>query len=302
VIWHAQRLGASTLRVSVDDVLSGECQITIEIVDGQPRWSIENRRAKYTDADEFAIFCRDYDVPNVSSQDHLGQCVLVEEVRALLNAFAALSMDRAWIDHPAVRERFDNKIYQVAIAGRYGFAIPSTLVTRSRDDVGRFLSGGTAVVKQISPFGIVALEAEETGIYTSPIVEIPPEGAIEACPTYFQRLVEKTSDIRVTAVDSVVFAHEILPLEGERHIVDFRQRRAEIIKPFEISDLTRSAIQKLMKAEGIRFACFDFGRVGETLAFFEANIAGNWLWLEAASAAPISHAVATAALSGTYYG
>jgi hypothetical protein len=55
-------------------------------------------------------------------------------------------------------------------------------------------------------------------------------------------------------------------------------------------------------AKSIRIACFGFGRVGEALAFFGANTALNWLRLEAASAAPISHAVASAALTGTCHG
>lgn len=284
------------MRASVDDILSGECQITIEISDYRHEWAIDNGRARLTDADEFKVFCRDYDVPSASSIDGLAHCVLLEEVRGLLSAFASMSHSMAWIDHPRVRERFDNKIYQTAIARRHDLVAPDTMVTRRHGDATRFLSRGPTVVKQISPFGLVALESQEEGIYTSPVTAVPPEGAIAVCPTYLQRMVDKTSDVRITAIDEVMFGHEILPEKGERHIVDFRQRRVEIIRPFEIPAQTRSSVGRLMKAEGIRFACFDFGVAGDTLVFFEANIAGNWLWLEHATGAPISRAIGEAIL------
>ena len=48
---------------------------------------------------------------------------------------------------------------------------------------------------------------------------------------------------------------------------------------------------------GVRFACFDFGlNVDGGLAFFEANIAGNWLWIEHATGQPISEQIARVAL------
>ncbi len=114
----------------------------------------------------------------------------------------------------------------------------------------------------------------------------------------FQRKIAKQSDLRVTVIGQKIFAVEIHSQEG-KGALDFR---LDYSVPMNVYRLPDEVCQRCLDFTGkmnITFAAFDLclGRDGRYY-FFEANPAGQWLWMELGLKIGISYELARVLASG----
>lgn len=177
------------------------------------------------------------------------------------------------------------KPWQLAAAGQAGLLVPDTVVTSEQetfDEVTRQWGGpGAVVVKPMS--------SRRAGLIT-PGLEFEWAGPIHLV----QRRVEKLYDVRLTVVDHDLFAVRIdSPFLDWRRDIDVC-----VYRIVTVPATVRRDVLRLMRRLRLRYGAADFAVDGEGRWWFlEVNPNGQWLWLEHATGAPISRAVADA-LSG----
>ena len=135
--------------------------------------------------------------------------------------------------------------------------------------------------------------------------ELTPEclsqiGHIQFCPVTFQALIEKRLEIRSTFVAGEFFSVSIDSQSNPSTSTDFRRMvllpKGNALKhevhqlPFDVEDRLR----QLMMTLQLSFGCIDMILTpdGEYI-FLEVNPSGQWLWVEALTALPITKALAS---------
>lgn len=218
-----------------------------------------------------------------------------------------------WINEPFQEARADHKTLQLSLAREVGLQVPPTLVSQSRDELLRFSDmHGPCVVKPLSDVGLARCK----GAYSN---ELNPadldehvlcsfasefdastlhrEGVDYSCPVLLQVEVKKQSDLRVTIVDSEVFAAELVQANVGMQSLDVRNAEAADVRPFTLDEKMKSSLIALTSRLGLRYASCDFAYANGELYFLEANVSGNWLWTETLGGLPISSSLADALIS-----
>jgi glutathione synthase/RimK-type ligase-like ATP-grasp enzyme len=124
---------------------------------------------------------------------------------------------------------------------------------------------------------------------------------VALAPVILQDEIAKRSDIRVTMVDTDVFAVSIESQGSPETTTDWRRPAASDL-PMSSIMLPRSvehACLNLLHALGLRFGAIDLvhSRDGEYY-FLEINPTGQWGWLEVQLGLPISNSIAAALAKG----
>jgi len=199
----------------------------------------------------------------------------------------------------------ESKPAQMQRAVACGFRIPRTLITNDPSQVRTFAEdvGSPLVYKPLSagflqePDGLrviyaVRLDSAEVDAWLEP-------EAIRLAPHQFQEWVDKTCDIRVTAVGDRLFPvaiHTTCPAALVDWRVDYsvlEYHRVEL--PPECVD----SIRRYLATASPAFGTFDFvqDRAGQ-LWWLECNPNGEWAWLAGVIDDPIAEALAELLLSG----
>ena len=102
-----------------------------------------------------------------------------------------------------------------------------------------------------------------------------------SAPVLLQEKLEKKSELRVTVVGDRLFSYRIYSQENDYSKVDFRHVGNLRTEKCQLSDEISTKLIKMIKVWNISFAAVDLVEtVSEELFFLEANVVGNWLWLE----------------------
>jgi glutathione synthase/RimK-type ligase-like ATP-grasp enzyme len=118
---------------------------------------------------------------------------------------------------------------------------------------------------------------------------------VSNAPTLLQEYIPKRCDLRVVAVGRKhLFPVEIDSQRGGFSSEDCRFQIRELPHRLVETPNLVEPIHRYMAAMNLHFACFDFAVSSETgePCFLEANINGQWLWLEKETGAPIAKAIA----------
>lgn len=196
-----------------------------------------------------------------------------------------------------------SKMLQYKVATEIGFVIPQTVFSNEKDPFVKMAKKHEALVlKSIENSDIWF---EETGLDYVFYAQKVPSGAVADVPetaftqtvTFAQNYVEKAFELRVTVVDSEVFACKIdsQAQNEDQGKVDWRQGYDYGLKhsifdlPEEVSEKCKMFLHKM----GLRFGCFDFIVTPEgQYVFLECNPNGQWLWIELETGLSISTAIA----------
>jgi ATP-grasp ribosomal peptide maturase len=212
-----------------------------------------------------------------------------------------LSAALPWLNHPAAIARTEYKPVQLHTAARVGLAVPPTILTNDPAAAARFAAqhDGKVIYKTLSG-ELVTDGGEVKAIFTTPV-----SGGDHGHPSIahtahlFQRQVtDKAYDVRVTAVDDVLFAVAVRSDSAAGHLDwrrDYESLSYEVLDvPADVAD----AIGVLMWRLELRFGALDFAvtTTGEWL-FYEINPNGQWGWVEDATGLPIADAIADALIT-----
>jgi hypothetical protein len=161
VLDHCYQRGIEIVRFDVRELIGGSVSLRIELRAGKRRALITADGHVISLADDLAVFCREFDLPSVSSSENINECVALEEARAVLSGWASSIARDRWVDHPVVQAEFDNKPLQLEIAQRYGLVIPDTLITNDPDAAKSFGSNRSMVIKQLSNLSYIGINQRQ---------------------------------------------------------------------------------------------------------------------------------------------
>jgi hypothetical protein len=217
-----------------------------------------------------------------------GKCVLDEWSEALEGFFAHIPSDR-WINWPAANALSSRKIEQLTAASRLGFSVPDTLITQDEAAFRAFFEkcDGRVVVKPLGKASIERPDGQtDSIIYTNALSQsdLQDLAIVKACPTFLQRFVEKSADIRITAVDSAIHAVELTAKDNDgRQRCDIRRNNMQDVtyRAIHLPDKVDGMVRRLMSHYGLRFAAIDMVvDVDGRWHFLEVNPNGQWAWLD----------------------
>lgn len=212
------------------------------------------------------------------------------EIRHLLSGLMH-GLDAYWMSHPAAVRAAQWKGEQLSRAARFGFRVPPSLVSSSRETVLDFRSavGGDIVFKTLeSPF-LAADEVSDderiaTGIATTRIDEANEDllDSLGLLPCFFQRHVPKRHDIRATVIGERLFAAKIHSQDDVRTQVDFRHYDAPVrYEATRLPDDVARRCLAFVHSYGLTYGALDLivGLEGEYV-FLENNPGGQFLFVE----------------------
>lgn len=203
-----------------------------------------------------------------------------------------------WLNHPAAIARAEYKPVQLHEAARAGLAVPETLLTNDPARAARFCGEHESEVIYKSLSGeLIADGSEIKAVYTTPVTAADAGNpSVAATAHLFQRQVTgKAFDVRVTAVDAVLFAVAIHAGSPEGQVDWRRDYDSHAYQVIDVPEGVRAGIDALMRRLGLRFGALDFAvEENGSWLFLEVNPNGQWGFIEDAAGAPIADAIAEA--------
>ncbi|MBY0359201.1 MAG: hypothetical protein K2W82_14460 [Candidatus Obscuribacterales bacterium] len=215
------------------------------------------------------------------------------------------SLDCFMVNHPARQEECLYKPFQLTIAASCGLSIPATLISNSAQEASRFIAAqdNSCIYKLIDEKSIWEAPAlERSGIIPTLLVREADKKHLDQVSRslhLFQERIDKTCDVRVTIVGKQLFAAEIDSQSGIGH-TDFRLDPKAAVRKHELDKEISERCLAFMEKIGLQFACIDLAltKTGNYV-FFEANPAGQFLWIEEATGLPIAKELASLLAKGS---
>jgi glutathione synthase/RimK-type ligase-like ATP-grasp enzyme len=219
------------------------------------------------------------------------------EAAALINGIYA-NTDALWVSEPHLLRRADLKLLQLRLARELGFQIPEYVVTNDPEKAKAFIHAHPDGVITKGLWMPMILTEEEAGmIYTHLVTaeDLEQLDAVRYGPSYFQALVPKARDIRVTVIGDELFAAGIDSMLVEDARIDFRI--AEMMdlphEPVTLPEKVADACLAIVKRLGLRFGAIDLLETPEgEYVFLENNPNGQWYWVEMMTGLPMARAMA----------
>lgn len=185
-----------------------------------------------------------------------------------------------YLNHPADMAAAALKPYQLITAARCGLQVPETLVATAPGaaDMLQQRHRGQVVVKPLSRGAGGSVTPDDREGWSRPI-------------HLTQQRIDKAFDIRLTMVDGRPF-----PIRIDSPHLDWRTDPDDChYRLVQIPPRITMKVRALARTLRLRYAAIDFAvdRTG-IWWFLEVNPNGQWLWLEHATGAPISRALALA--------
>ena len=262
------------------------------------------------DADSVrSIYCRDFVFAKCNPSADITTQLVYAEARASLYGFLRCLENRYWMNPPWYDEMADNKPYQMQCARNMGLAVPKTLVTNDHEAFVSFYEEcrGEVIIKQLSEICLIddsELQNQQYGVdanvkaygfYTNRVMpeHLDKLEEVLTTPCLFQEHIRKKADIRVTVVGDKVFSALIDSQSNQDSRIDFRLKPDLPIHHFELPGSISRKLLKLIHGWNLEFAACDFVLTpDDQLIFIEANVEGNWLWIEHDLDLPISRTIA----------
>lgn len=205
------------------------------------------------------------------------------------------SLDVLWVNEPIRQAAAEYKPLQLATAAACGLRTPATLLTNQHRDVIDFADkvGGPVVCKQLSSL-VFSEDDEMRTTYTTVIdpATIDP-AAFAATAHLIQEFVPKAYEARVTVVGRTPIAVAIRST-SEAGRIDWRSDYdALTYERIDVPEAVTLGVGRFLDGLGLTYGAFDFVVTPDgDWVMLECNPAGQWLWLEHETGAPIAAALA----------
>ncbi len=299
---HLDADGSPWVRINVED-LATNAEIVVSPSSGT---GLVRLRDSHREISLQAVRAVWYRKPEPVSLSHIAiETAALEYIEAeyteVLNGLYTLLDHAYWINNPCSTRTAHRKILQLRVANQVGFTTPRTLVTNCPKEARRFADdiGQDLAIKSLGAISVALNNGDHVtqyGIFTRRISRRELEDAaasIPLMPTLFQEFICKAYELRVTCVESDVFAcridHRLTDITADDYRFDTGNLTHRVVECPELHDRLRA----YMKFFDLRFGCFDIliDRVGQPI-FCECNPNGQWLWIEKQIGAGIGRAIA----------
>lgn len=203
-----------------------------------------------------------------------------------------------WCNHPNRAADAVFKPLQLATAAASGLSVQPTMVTNSPDAAARFAAEqgvANTICKSFGPNTVTeggTLKVAFTRRLDD--TDLNRLGSVGSTATQLQRWVDKAHEARVVVVGEAMFTILIKAGSLAGHVdwrADFESLSYLLVDtPPQVAD----GVRTYMKALGLAYAALDFAIEKDTdrWVFLESNSSGQYGWLEAKTAAPITDAIA----------
>lgn len=260
------------------------------------------------------LFYFDSAPKDFSTAEHLA---VAECTAAVKTFFSMLPKSCFWMNNPYIEDAVDNKLYQQRLAKELGFNIPDTLITNNGIRAREFFKkhNNQVIIKQLSAISIIensesATCQEDLEVYGFNTVALN-ENALEniddflfkgGTPAFFQKNIKKVTELRVTVAGNSLIAYRIHSQDDPESITDFRRSDTLFNEKVELNEALKSKLIRYVKELGVHFSAIDLIEAEDgKIYFLEANVQGNWLWLELGNqGSEIASMVANELIAGAY--
>jgi glutathione synthase/RimK-type ligase-like ATP-grasp enzyme len=230
--------------------------------------------------------------PTVASEDQAVADWASREAKDALDAVWR-THDALWVNHPEKNLRAGSKPEQLLVARRLGFEVPASLVTNDLGEATAFARRHRRLVCKALVDGLVeTVNGPDRLLWTSEVAEgdLADLSDFGPEPYFFQELVPKSCDVRVTVIGDDVFGVRIASQNQAATRLDWRRGpTAELAH--EVESLPRELAARcrtLVEHYGLLFGAIDLGRRPDGgYTFFELNPNGQWAWLEHRTGLPL---------------
>jgi hypothetical protein len=216
------------------------------------------------------------------------------------------ALDVLYANHPNRCADAIFKPYQWKTAADCGLTLADTAITNDIEAARRFV-GDTpheSITNALGPSGITE-NGQVRVAYTRRLndADLVDAAGVAATATTLQRFVPKSHEVRLTVIgqhDPVLFPVAI-HADTEDARVDWRSDPAGLrYERVPVPDAVAEAVGRYMRRTGLMYAGFDFVVTPEgRWVMLEANTGPQMGWLEAATGAPITDAMADLLAKGT---
>ncbi len=242
--------------------------------------------------------------PMLLPEMHPGYATFIQdESRVALASLCTSFTDVFWMNHPLVATKLleHNKLYQLAVAARYGLAVPRTIVTNDAEQILAFVreQNGAAAMKMLCG-NVFAKEGSSAPLFV--FTQYVTEDMIcdhfedfRLAPVMVQEYVPKKFELRVTVVGEKIFACAIYSQDSERTRFDWRRYDFRNVRhePFTLPLELQKKLLELLKFWHLSFGAIDLIYTPDgKYVFLEINPNGQWLWIEQVTGMPISQTIA----------
>jgi hypothetical protein len=216
------------------------------------------------------------------------------EARVALDGFWSATSAH-WVNHPAANEAADCKPEQLLRACRFGFEVPPTLLSSSADEVRDFAEAhGQRIITKALVDGRVPVASGGYRLLPTVLLDetqLADLSSLGPEPAFFQALIPKAFDLRVTVIGDQSYACRIDSQDQPLAAVDWRRGDAAAMPHTAVDlpdDVARRCV-KLTASYGLRFAAIDLACTPDgRFVFFELNANGQWAWVEQLTGLPLA--------------
>lgn len=227
----------------------------------------------------------------------------LKEAHGFLSFLLYYIGDRFSLGHHLYDRSASSKMLQLKIARCLGMRTPDTCFSNNKASIKAFAERYDMVcLKSIDNDNIwFDNELREHILYakaiTSESLLTLKDDAFAQTVSYIQKYIEKDFELRVTVIETKIFACKIdsQKMNQDSGLIDWRQgldhglRHSEYILPQYVADFCVAFLKKL----NLKFGCFDFiVTPKQEYVFLECNPNGQWLWIEHETGMEISKCIA----------
>lgn len=179
---------------------------------------------------------------------------------------------------------------QLDLAKKSGFKTIPSVITNSIQAIKEVINKDNYVfVKSVDHHFLEVDENQYMELYGGKVNSVPEEDEIKSAPAIFQPMLLGTYEVRATVVGKEIFASKQLkPITDDWHKENMQQLHIERV---ELPKQIINKINKFSKYSGLTMYSVDFFVTDDVWVFVEANVQGDWNWVEERTKMPISQAI-----------
>lgn len=220
------------------------------------------------------VYLRDNYKPNLSLDEQLGRSQWAAFIRSL-----TIFDEVLWVNHPQATYKAEIKPYQLHLARRLGFDVPSTIVTNAANQYDALGKGKNVIIKTLDPV-ILQKDSKEAFIYTNTVgSDELLKSNISGAPVILQEALIPKVDVRVTVIGDAVFTVDIKK-EGKGIDRDWRLEKDNVeYTAIDLPPEIRNRCIAITRSLGLKFGGIDLALHDGKYFFLEINPTGEWAWL-----------------------
>jgi len=214
----------------------------------------------------------DQQLPNSITDTH--QIKLINnDCRGALGGMLDANFRGKWLSKPEATDRASNKLYQLALAKEYGFRVPETLVSQTKEEVIEFTKkfNGKVIVKPV-------IGAAGPLMFTEFIGDPQrlDSQSFQICPAIYQEFIEGTKHIRLNCFGDQSYSAMI-----ESEELDWRPNLKVPIHSWEVPASLHKKVRLLLDKLDLEMGIIDIKVTPEgEFVWLEVNPQGQFLFLE----------------------